>query len=56
MWDVWFHGQIVCSNIEHLSNIDEIVKKKIAPSEMIPSHFAGEMIKVWCAIYCVVQN
>ena len=21
---VWFHGQIVCSNIEHLSNIDEI--------------------------------
>ena len=24
MWDVWFHGQIVYSNIEHLSNIDEI--------------------------------
>ena len=23
--DVWFHGQIVYSNIEHLSNIDEIV-------------------------------
>ena len=24
MWDVWFQGQIVYSNIEHLSNIDEI--------------------------------
>ena len=24
MWDVWFHGQIVYSKIEHLSNIDEI--------------------------------
>ena len=24
MCDVWFHGQIVYSNIEHLSNIDEI--------------------------------
>ena len=24
MWDVWFDGQIVCSKIEHLSNIDEI--------------------------------
>ena len=24
MWDVCFHGQIVYSNIEHLSNIDEI--------------------------------
>ena len=23
MWDVWFHSQIVYSNIEHLSNIDE---------------------------------
>ena len=22
MWDVWFHSQIVYSNIEHLSNID----------------------------------
>ena len=24
MWDVWFHSQVGCSNIEHLSNIDEI--------------------------------
>ena len=24
MWDVWFHGQIVCFKIEHLSNINEI--------------------------------
>ena len=24
VWDAWFHGQIVYSNIEHLSNIDEI--------------------------------
>jgi hypothetical protein len=24
VWDVWFDGQIVCSMIEHLSNIDEI--------------------------------
>ena len=25
MWDVWFHGQIVCFKIEHLSNINEIL-------------------------------
>jgi hypothetical protein len=25
VWDVWFHGQIVYSKIEHLSNIDEIM-------------------------------
>ena len=25
MWDVWFHGQIVYSSIEHLSNINEII-------------------------------
>ena len=24
MSDVWFDGQIICSKIEHLSNIDEI--------------------------------
>ena len=24
MWDVWFDSQIVCSKIEHLSNIDEM--------------------------------
>ena len=24
VWDVWFHGQIVYFNIEHLSNINEI--------------------------------
>ena len=24
MWDVWFDSQIVCSKVEHLSNIDEI--------------------------------
>ena len=24
MWDVWFDDQIIFSNIEHLSNIDEI--------------------------------
>ena len=24
LWDVWFHGQIVYRNIEHMSNIDEI--------------------------------
>ena len=24
MWDVWFHGQIVYSSIEHLSNINEM--------------------------------
>ena len=24
MWDVWFHGQIVCFKIEYLSNINEI--------------------------------
>ena len=23
MWDAWFHSQIVCSKVEHLSNIDE---------------------------------
>jgi hypothetical protein len=23
VWDVWFDGQIGCSKIEHLSNIDE---------------------------------
>ena len=28
--DVWFDGQIVCSNIEHLSNIDEINDKHYA--------------------------
>ena len=27
MWDVWFHYQIVYSNIEHLSNIDEIMSE-----------------------------
>ena len=32
MWDVWFHGQIVCFNIEHLSNINEIVYCKVASS------------------------
>ena len=25
VWDVWFHGQIVYSSIEHLSNINEII-------------------------------
>ena len=25
MCDVWFDGQIVCSKIEHLSNINEIL-------------------------------
>ena len=24
MWDVWFHGQIFYTTIEHLSNINEI--------------------------------
>ena len=24
MWDVWFRSQIVCSKIEHLSDIDEM--------------------------------
>ena len=24
VWDVWFDGQIVCSKLEHLSNIDEM--------------------------------
>ena len=24
MWDVWFVDQIICSKIEHLSNIDEM--------------------------------
>ena len=37
MWDVWFDGQIVCSKIEHLSNIDEIIQtdsqKQNTPSE-----------------------
>ena len=28
MWDVCFHSQIVYSNIEHLSNIDEITVVK----------------------------
>ena len=28
VWDVWFDGQIVCSKIEHLSNIDEILHVK----------------------------
>ena len=27
MLDVWFHGQIVCFKIEHLSNINEIRKR-----------------------------
>ena len=37
MWDVWFHSQIVYSNIEHLSNIDEI------------SHvFLGEKVGGFC--------
>ena len=30
VWDVCFHGQIICSNIEHLSNIDEIQETIIA--------------------------
>jgi hypothetical protein len=25
VWDVWFHGQIVYTNIELLSNINEMV-------------------------------
>ena len=25
-WHVWYHSQIVYSNIEHLSNIDEILQ------------------------------
>ena len=30
VWDVWFDGQIVCSKIERLSNIDEIAIDQVS--------------------------
>ena len=46
MWDVWFGGQIVCSKIEHLSNIDEITDNSIIDG-LKNSKISPEIVWVW---------